>query len=130
MKNNQEGSKNPSQSDQKNQKQLTLTFSKNLQLLPKVLPTFKKLKIAILAFLLALIVLIYLALLLGQTNQQPQKPHLSQEPTSSPNPQVSKEEERETINKKVGEYNQKIDQLDTSFQKLTPPIVDLEIRFE
>lgn len=90
---------------------------------------FKKPHMIILIIILFIIILLYLALNLISQKQKNQ-PTQSPQTQASPSTQQTPDQSLQSIKAKVDSYSQKVDNLSDYQNKLTYPIVDLDINFQ
>jgi len=95
----------------------------------KFFTTSPKQKFATLALILGIIVIIYTGLLLLST-KSPGQSKPEPEPKQSPKTQTEEEKTLSELGNKIEEFNTRLNNLDNYRQKLSQPIVNLDIRFE
>src|SRR3989344_4202043 len=103
-----------------------------IKLLPsiqKFFTTSPKQKFTVLALILGIIVIIYTGLLLLST-KSPSQNKPEPEPKQSPKTQTEEEKTLSELGNKIEEFNTRLNNLDNYRQKLSQPIVNLDIRFE
>ena len=115
--------------DEKTKKKIKIYPANILGFLKSLVFSFKKPKIITLFILFASIIVIYAGLTLLSVKQKDEKPNIAKIEAESPSPQATVDPNLAQIQKRVEEYNQKLDNL-ASPKRPSAPQVDLNIKFE
>lgn len=118
-----------SKTDEKTKKKIKIHPANILGFLKNLVFSFKKPKIITLFILFASIIVVYAGLTLLSVKQKETEPSIAKIEAESPSPQATIDPDLAQIQKRVEEYNQKLNNL-TSLKRPAAPQVNLNIKFE